>query len=103
GWHPDRLTPFVVTAMGIGAAEELLFRGYIYGAFSKKVLWAIGLSALAHTLYKTAIFMPYPEMALWSLALLTFLTGILVAWMRWRSGSIWPAVFFHALFDLWVY
>ena len=103
GWHPSRLTPFFITAMGIGAAEELLFRGYIYGAFSKKVLWAIGLSALAHTLYKTAIFIPYPEMALWSLALLTFLTGLLLGWMRWRSGSLWPAVLFHAAFDLWVY
>ena len=95
---------FSLTAISIGATEELVFRGYFYGVYRSRATWvAISFSALAHTAYKTAIFLPFPSVTLWNLSLLTFLAGLFLGWMRSASGSLWPCLFFHAVFDLWVY
>ena len=102
-WSLVRLTPFVLTAMLIGSTEEVVFRGYFWGAYAQLPARAIGFSALAHTAYKSAIFIPYPEISLWRLSLFTFLAGILLGYMRWAGKSIWPCILFHAVFDLWAY
>jgi membrane protease YdiL (CAAX protease family) len=102
-WAPGSLRPFVLAALLIGLTEELIFRGYIFGAFSRAPALAIGLSAAAHTLYKTALFWSDPGFSLWQLSLLTLLFGLLLGLMRWDSRSLWPCILFHAVFDVWVY
>jgi len=104
---PDGLGRFIFVAVGIGATEEILFRGYIQGRF--QVLgWAIAplLAAAAHTLYKLALFAVPPEGVVVDYALLgvwTFIAGIFLGGLREWSGSVLPPLAGHVLFDILVY
>jgi membrane protease YdiL (CAAX protease family) len=101
------LQPFALAACGIGAAEELLYRGWMQGRL--RVLGrpaAVLISAAAHTAYKTALFALPPSpvgVDFLSLVAFTFTVGALVGLSRELSRSIYPAVAAHAAFDLMVY
>ena len=103
--YPDDLSSFALTAIMIGITEEVIFRGYFLGKLFdfQQYIWALITSAILHTAYKTAIFFPFEPINLISLGGWTFLVGLLLAHSRRESGSIWPCVVFHALFDFWVY
>jgi membrane protease YdiL (CAAX protease family) len=102
-----KLQPFAFAACAIGAAEELVYRGWMQGRL--RVLGrpaAVLISAAAHTAYKTALFalppspvsIDYP-----SLVVFTFTVGALFGLGRELSRSIYPAVTGHVAFDLVVY
>jgi membrane protease YdiL (CAAX protease family) len=101
------LQPFAFAACGIGAAEELVYRGWMQGRL--RVLGrpaAVLLSAAAHTAYKTALFVLPPSpvsVDFLSFVVLTFSVGTLLGLSRELSRSIYPAVAAHAAFDLVVY
>jgi membrane protease YdiL (CAAX protease family) len=101
------LQPFALAACAIGAAEELVYRGWMQGRL--RVLgWpaAVLVSAAAHTAYKTALFAlpPSPVNVYFpSLIVLTFIVGALFGLSRELSRSIYPAVAAHVAFDLMVY
>lgn len=69
--------------------EELFFRGMVYPLIRARMgaLPAIGLSAL---LFALVHFVPLLLPSL-------FLVGVLLAYLRERSGSIWPSVLYHIL------
>ena len=98
---------FAAVAGLVGAAEELLYRGYIQGRL--RVLgraWAVILAAAAHTAYKIALFAINPAQVRTDflfLAVATLLGGIVFGALRERAGSVWPAVAAHACFDVLVY
>lgn len=77
--------------------EELLFRGVLLSALLRRLraIWAVLASAVLFALVHL------PELhwlwyALPNLALL----GVALAWLRLRSGSLWPAVIAHACNNL---
>jgi membrane protease YdiL (CAAX protease family) len=77
--------------------EELLFRGVLLSALLRRLrtAWAVLASAVLFALVHL------PELhwlwyALPNLALL----GVALAWLRLRSGSLWPAVIAHACNNL---
>jgi len=98
---------FVLLACLIGAAEEVVYRGYVQGRLSG-LGWpaAVVLAAVAHAAYKTALFAlpatPY-EVNYLFLAAWTLLGGIAFGMLRQFSGSLAPPVAAHAAFDLVVY
>ncbi len=104
---PKTMAWFGITAMGIGATEEILFRGYIQGQF-RALGWFLAplLAAAAHTLYKIALFVfpvegvvvDYPVLAAG-----TFLAGIILGLLREWSGNVLPPLAGHVLFDIIVY
>ncbi len=101
------LQPFVLSAAAIGAAEELLFRGFVQGRLNR-LGWpaAVVLASLAHTAYKSSLFV-FPTDG-WTtnflaLALFTFLGGSLFGWTRQVSSSVFPPLVAHVLFDILVY
>lgn len=104
---PVGLEAFLFLAAAIGAAEELLYRGYVQGRLSP-LGWpaAVIVAALAHTAYKTALF-TFPSMdvrvQLSSLAVLTFLVGSAFGLTRHFSKSVLPPLAGHILFDIVVY
>lgn len=104
---PGSLAPFVVSAALIGAAEELVFRGYIQGRIVGLGFWlAPSFAALGHTAYKCALFVFPPdgvEIDLSLLAILTFVVGIALGILRQLSGSVLPALSAHVLFDVLAY
>ena len=101
------LQPFALAACGIGAAEELVYRGWMQGRL--RVLgWsaAVLISAAAHTAYKAALFALPPfavNVDYLSLVVFTFAVGALFGLSRELSRSVYPAVAAHVAFDLVVY
>ncbi len=93
-WEPDRAVPFVVNALIattlVPFAEELFFRGAgvtVLRRFGVPVA-LIGTSlvfALAH-----GIFVALPVL---------FALALGLAWVRERSGSVWPSVAAHAAYN----
>lgn len=93
-WRPDRAGAFAVNAVVIVTlvpfAEELFFRGlgvHVFGMFggAAAVAGTAIVFALAHGL---VVAVP---------SLLFFALGL--AWVRLRSGSVWPGVIAHAAYN----
>ena len=104
---PPSLEPFVLAACAIGAAEELVYRGWMQGRL--RILGrpaAILIAAAAHAAYKTALFalpaspigVDYRLIAAWTLG-----AGALFGLLRELSDGVLPPVAAHVTFDLLVY
>lgn len=90
--------PLVLVVVGVGPlVEELLFRGVLLSALMRRMHagWAVAGSSLLFAL----VHLPglaYQWYALPNLLLL----ALLLAGLRLRSGSIWPAVLAHGVNNL---
>ena len=104
---PGSLEWFVLAACAIGAAEELVYRGWMQGRL--RTLGrpaAVLIAAFAHAAYKTALFalpaspigVDYRLIAAW-----TFAAGALFGLFRELSDSVIPPAAAHVAFDLMVY
>jgi membrane protease YdiL (CAAX protease family) len=84
----DLFLLLVLLAVVTPVAEELFFRGMLYPVMRKQwgVAWAIILNALVFALLH---FIPILIPGL-------LLLGLILAWMRERSGSIVPGILLHA-------
>lgn len=104
---PKNFGWFAILAAIIGSTEELVFRGWMQSQFSGRFAWmGIVFAAFAHAAYKSALFLS-PEIMydLNTLGLfrITFLAGIFLGSLRYYTGSVWPALLAHGIFDLLVY
>ncbi len=86
----------VVTSVG-PMVEELLFRGVLLSALIQRLSagWSMAISALLFSLVHLPS-MQWQWFALPDLALL----ALAVAWLRLRSGSLWPGVLAHSINNL---
>ncbi|MFI7442807.1 lysostaphin resistance A-like protein [Nonomuraea indica] len=78
GWLLPRLTET------LGVPRALVLSGVIWG------LWHAPLTLLGYN---------YPGLGAWAAALFTgfcVVYGLVIGWLRLRSGSVWPAVVAHA-------
>lgn len=104
---PHSLQWFVLVSMLIGATEEFMFRGVIQGEASRwNATGAVYLSATAFAAYKALLFYhpeTYNEADPWMLFYITLPAGILLGYARKASGSLWPPILAHMLFDLVLY
>jgi CAAX protease family protein len=76
-------------------AEEIVFRGFLFrgltghsqiiASFTTSLVWASTHVGMA-----------------WSMKLQVVLLGLLLGWMRWRSGSVVLPMLMHGLWNLWV-
>ncbi|MBK6949533.1 MAG: CPBP family intramembrane metalloprotease [Haliscomenobacter sp.] len=95
---------FALTAAGIGLAEEVVYRGFLYSLVKRYgPILAIVFTALAHTGYKLALLSPYQSVHLFSVLQWTLFAGIVLGGLRARSGSAWPAILNHVVLDVLVY
>lgn len=68
--------------------EEWVFRGFMWDALKRFLpIWAVWLLS-------SFIFAAYHMDPIQSSAVV--LTGLALGWVRWMSGSVWPAVVMHA-------
>lgn len=102
---------FTLFALGIapliGMSEELLFRGYIQNRlYEISGPGAIILAAFSHTIYKCSL-MVLPSLFqkgdIIYLGLWTFIGGIFFGILSRKSGTVYPALAGHAVFDIIVY
>ncbi len=110
GLLPGTLGWFALVAAGIGAAEELAYRGYVQGRFRALGAFpAAAFAALCHTGYKCALFAIAPspaaslEIDFVLLAAGTFLGGLAFGALRELARSALPAIAAHVCFDVVVY
>lgn len=94
GWRSDRALAFVLNAIVIAGVapvvEELMYRGIGFTLLAPLGITAaivvIGIAfALSHGLIRA-----FPVL---------FLIGAGLAFLRWRTGSIYPAIILHACFN----
>jgi ABC-2 type transport system permease protein/sodium transport system permease protein len=78
-------------ALAPALAEELFFRGFLFGALSARrspwlvILSTAALFGLMHLVTEVLVVRLVPTMAL----------GVVLGWLRHRTGSIWPGVVLH--------
>lgn len=90
--------PLVLVVVSAGPlVEELLFRGVLLSALLQRmpVGWAVAASSLLFAC------MHLPELGyLWYAVPSLALLAAVLAWLRLRSGSLWPAVLAHGVNNL---
>ena len=86
----------LLLAAGIGAplAEELLFRGMLFSGLRRSPLGFSG-AALVSTLFWTSLHATYSPYGLGLLVII----GLYLCWLRERSGSLWPPIAAHAVYN----
>jgi ABC-2 type transport system permease protein/sodium transport system permease protein len=80
-----------------GVVEELFFRGWLFTAMERAMppIRAIVLAALLFALFHLFT----GGVVLVERVLPTALLGLLLGWIRWRSGSTWPGMVMHVAYD----
>lgn len=96
GWR-DVPLPLVVLCLGIvpGVCEEFFFRGFLFGGLKNQLnaTASIILSAIAFGLFHVILAGgAAPERVAPSTCM-----GLLLGWVRWRSGSLWPSMLLHVI------
>jgi membrane protease YdiL (CAAX protease family) len=93
-----RAEPWVLSVLTIGVGaplmEEFLFRGFLLSALARGRL-GFPLGALLVTAAWTALHWGYSAIGL----LEVFVIGLYFSWLLWRTGSLWPALICHALYN----
>ena len=90
--NPSLLVALVILAVIVAPiCEEFVFRGYIYGTLKR-------FSCRFFSATISALFFAVVHTSLWSVVPL-FIVGFLLAMIYEISGSLWAAIFTHALFN----
>ncbi len=87
--------PLALVVVSVGPlVEELLFRGLLLSSLLRHMrpAWAVGLSSLLFA----AVHLPDLGYLWYAVPNLALLAAVL-AWLRLRSGSLWPAVLAHGV------
>ena len=74
--------------------EELLFRGALFSALLRR--WGIRTAAIAPSVLWAAMHVGYDLWFIFSIAG----SGVVLALIRWKSGSLWPPLILHAAGNL---
>jgi uncharacterized protein len=91
------LLALLVVGIGAPLSEELLFRGFLFSALAGSRLGFAG-AALITSASWAALHYGYTPIGLAEV----FLVGLLFAWFLWRTGSLWVAIFCHALYNSFI-
>lgn len=104
---PGNMSLVALAAPLIGMTEEMIYRGVIQGTLSHRhPVTGILVAATGHTAYKAILLGSSPVAGMinmTALVVLTFLTGSLFGYFRYRSGQIYSPLLAHGLFDILVY
>lgn len=89
--------PTVVLTMAVFPAffEEFFFRGYLFGALRARTTPATAILATALLFGFFHVVTPNPLAS--ERLVSSTLVGLLLGWVRWRSGSLLPGMLVHAL------
>ena len=93
---PHLLLLLAVAVIFAPLMEEVLFRGLLQPALRRR--WSFPAAALLTTLLFTALHFTQTGMY-WPSVAGIFLCGACLAWLRERTGSLWPPIAFHMGFN----
>ncbi len=85
---PAVLLTFEALAVWTPLTEELFFRGFIFAGLCPflGVRWAVVASAVVFSLFHLSAGVLIP----------VFITGLLLAWLYQKTGTLWPSIVAHA-------
>lgn len=85
---PAVLLTFQALAVWTPLTEELFFRGFIFAGLCPflGVRWAVVASAVVFSLFHLSVGVLIP----------VFITGLLLAWLYQKTGTLWPSILAHA-------
>lgn len=75
--------------------EEVVFRGFIFAVLVKTPMGFIGAAAITSALW-SLLHLNYT----WHIMLVLFIFGCCLAYVVWRTGSLWPAIIAHGANNL---
>lgn len=84
---------FLIAVILAPVFEELVFRGFLFGGLKSR-MGGWGAASLTSTIF--ALLHGYSVIGL----LATFGYGMVFCWLYARSGSLWPGIVAHAVFNL---
>ena len=96
-YHTARWVPLLIAALVAAAplGEEIVFRGFLYRGLAES--WMRPVGAIVFTsLVWAAIHLQYD---LFYMSII-FLGGLLLGWLRWRTGSTTLTILLHAVMNL---
>jgi membrane protease YdiL (CAAX protease family) len=92
------LTVLELLGSGVAAAfiEETFFRGWIQTILSRRIgaLYAVIATSFLFACTHLIINPSWVRFA-------TFFPGLIMGWLRWRHGSVMPAIIYHAFGNVW--
>jgi len=93
GW----LVPLGVAVVVIGPiGEEIVFRGFLFRSWVGPGLRSVAAVVLISLLWAAMHLQQYPV----AIVAQIFVIGLVLGWMRWRSGSTWVTIVLHVLVNL---
>jgi membrane protease YdiL (CAAX protease family) len=103
GLPPATVTLFIIanTAL-VGWSEEVMFRGvWLRGLFRSYGIWAaiLGSSVLFGAMHVLNVFLTGDFRGAVLQAVAAFLSGVFLAAVRLRTGSLWTGIVLHGLWD----
>lgn len=103
GLPPPSVTLFILinTAL-VGWSEEVMFRGlWLRGLFRSFGIWVaiLGSSAIFGAMHLFNVFLTGDLQAAVVQSLAAFLSGVFLAAVRLRTGSLWTGIVLHGLWD----
>jgi membrane protease YdiL (CAAX protease family) len=101
GRVPAGSMTFASLALLQPVVEELLFRGFLQGRLSRTRMGSRSMAGISNAnLVTTAVFVLIHfanRPPLWALGVI--FPSLLFGYFRDRSGSVWPALFLHVVFN----
>ena len=79
----------------LAVAEEILFRGLLAGIFMRRYGFPVGNALQALVFFAPHLLLLLVSTALWPILPVQLVSGWLLGWLRWRSGSIGPSSLAH--------
>ncbi len=95
----NREAAFLLAAFGILVAplvEEIIFRGFIFGAV--ETAWGVSAAIWSTALLFATIHIPQLRGGT-SQILTILIVGLVLSWVRWRTGSMAPPYFVHLAYN----
>lgn len=103
GLPPASVTLFILAnTLMVGWSEEVMFRGiWLRGLFRSGGIWGaiIGSSVLFGAMHVLNVFLTGDLRGAVIQALAAFLSGVFLAAVRLRTGSLWTGIVLHGLWD----
>jgi membrane protease YdiL (CAAX protease family) len=103
GLPPASVTLFIlVNTLLVGWSEEVMFRGvWLRGLFRSYGIWVaiLGSSVLFGAMHVLNVFLTGDLRGAVLQAVAAFLSGVFLAAVRLRTGSLWTGIILHGLWD----
>ncbi len=89
---PELVMAFLVLVVLAPLVEEVIFRGFMLPAFIRRfgVVWGVLVTSILFGLVHWQL----------NVGIITFMMGLLLAWIYLRTRSLLPAIMFHSLKNL---